>query len=299
MDDLRDLALFVAVAETRSFTRAAQRLGLPTSSISRRIAALEATLGLQLLRRSTRRVELTEAGGVYLARCQGIVTAAREAHEEVRGLVETPSGKLRLSLEAELGPRLVAPVIAEFLAAHPAVSVEIDLSPRRVDVVGENFDLAIRLGTLPDSSLTVRRLAMLQAGLYAAPAYLKRRGTPGHPDQLADHARLHLLHEGDRGEWRLTRGKARLVVGPPGRAAANNMAMMRHLARLGVGIALLDELLVADDLVTGALSRVLADWALPPVPLSVLTPSRLLPAKTRTFIALLAARLGGVVGLSP
>ena len=299
MDHLRDMALFVAVAESRSFTKAAAQLGVPTSTLSRRIAELEASMELKLLARSTRQVELTEAGALYLSLGEGIVAAAREAHQQVRGLAERPQGTLRMSVEAEIGPRLVAPVLAEYLERYPEVRIDLDLSPRRVDLLAEGFNLALRIGRLPDSGLTVRRLAMLSASLYAAPSYVKRHGRPKHPADLAQHARIHLLHKGDRGEWRLMKGGEAIDVPSNGRLCANNMTMIRHLARLGVGIAVVDDLMASEDVDRGLLQKILPSWALEPLPLSIITPTRLLAAKTRAFVDLLAQRAIGMVGLSP
>ena len=299
MNPLGDLALFVAVAELKSFTRAAATLGMPTSTLSTRIAALEFSLGLKLLNRSTRIVELTEAGSLYLERCRSIVEAAEEAHQQVRGMVEIPQGLLRMSVEAEIGLRLVAPLIAEFLERHPRVTIDLDLSPRRVDLLGENFDLAIRIGSLPDSGLTVRRLTVLRAGLYASPTYLDRHGTPDHPSALAEHARIRLLHQGDRGEWRLTRDTEAVEITGSCLVSANNMAMILQLARLGIGIAVLDDLIASEDVRSGVLRPVLSDWSMPPSAVSIITPSRLLPAKTRIFINMLTERLSEVTGLTP
>ena len=300
MDYLRDISLFVAVAEEQSFTRAALRLAMPTSTLSRRIAALERSLGLPLLNRNTRTVELTEAGTLYLARCQPILEAAHDAHRDVSGLVAAPGGVLRMSIEAETGPRLVAPVIAAYLERYPDVSIELDLSPRRVDLLGEGFDLAIRIGTLPDSSLTVRRLAQLRGGLFASPAYLDRFGTPAHPSELAEHRRIHLLHKGDRGEWRLANADTgkQLEIHTGRAVSANNMTMIRQLARLGTGIAVLDELMARDDVADGLLLPILQGWTLPPTPISIMTPTRLLPAKTRAFVDMIADAVSGMVGLA-
>ena len=178
---LGNLELFVAVGRTRSFSRAAQSLGLPTSTVSRRIAELERSLKLQLFVRTTRRVELTEVAHRLLDRCESIVEAAREARAEVLGLAAHPNGLLRISIEADVGSVLIAPTIAELAQRFPEIIVELDLSPRRVDLIAEGFDFAIRLGALPDSSLVVRQIASLKVGLYAAPSYLKRRGTPRSP----------------------------------------------------------------------------------------------------------------------
>ena len=297
MDHLRDLALFVAVAETKSFTKAATLLGVPTSTLSRRIAELEASMELKLLVRSTRQVALTEAGALYLSLGEGIVAAAREAHQQIRGLVEKPQGTLRMSIEAEIGPRLVAPVLAEYLERYPEVRIDLDLSPRRVDLLAEGFNLALRIGRLPDSGLTVRRLAMLSASLYAAPSYVARRGRPTHPVDLLGHERIHLLHKGDHGEWRLMKRDEVIEVPANSVLCANNMTMIRHLARLGVGIAVVDDLMASEDVERGLLQTVLPGWALEPMPISILTPSRLLAAKTRAFVDLLSQRVTGMVGL--
>jgi DNA-binding transcriptional LysR family regulator len=174
MDIIRGMSLFVEVARARSFTRAAEKLGIPTSTLSRRIGEIEQSLGLKLLHRTTRSVSLTDAGVLYLARAASLVEAAEEAHRHVRGLAERPSGLLRVSMEAEIGPTLIAPLVAEFRRVYPDVSFELDLSPRRVDLLAENYDVAVRLGPLPDSALTVRRLALLAVNLLPRPIMSRR-----------------------------------------------------------------------------------------------------------------------------
>lgn len=285
--------MFVAVGRARSFTDAARGLAMPTSTLSRRIAELERSLGVQLFVRTTRRVELTEAARVYLARCETIVDAAREAQDEVLGLAATPSGLLRISLEADVGAGLVAPAVAELLRRYPKVSVDLDLSPRRVDLIAEGFDLAVRLGSLPDSTLIVRQVASLSVGLYASPEYLKRHGQPTKPAALHAHARIHLLHAHDSGEWALRSGRRRVVIAKKGvRVSANNMTMLRSLLRLGQGIGVMDEVMGAADVKDGVLRRVLPEWRLPSVAVSILTPGRLMPAKARVFSELLAQQFG-------
>ena len=300
MDHLRDLSLFVAVARLGSFTKAAARLTIPVSSLSRRVAALETAIGLKLFNRSTRAVSLTEAGDLYLVRCENILAAVEEAHRDIHGLLEEPRGVLRLSVDAEIGSRLVAPVIAAYSKRFPDMRVEIDLSARRIDLLNENFDLAVRIGSLPDSQLRVRRLATLHGKLYAAPAYLAQAGMPAHPRDLSNHRRIHLLHQADRGEWHLSNisGTERHEIVADSTITANNMAMIRQLAILGLGIAVLDEGMALDAVASGDLVVVLPGWALPSVPLSVVTPARHSPAKTRLFVAVLVEQVSGSVGLS-
>ena len=303
MDSLRDMALFVEVANAKSFTRAAAILGIPVSSLSRRIAELESSVGLPLFNRSTRRVDLTEAGALYLSRCQGIVAAAREAGDELRGMAETPRGLLRISADAEMGPLLLAPTVAEFLGLYPDVTFDLDLSPRRVDLIAEGFDIAIRFGNLVDSTLTVRTLCAAATHLFASPLYLAGHGMPAHASELAGRTRLHLLHAGDDGSWMLSCDGEQVHVPANSAIRANNMSMIRHLARAGAGIAVIDELMASRDVESGALVKVLPAWTIPAGVISLLTPNRLLPAKTRRFIDLLTARvtsmMGQVIGPGP
>jgi LysR family transcriptional regulator for bpeEF and oprC len=294
MNVIGNIELFVAVGRTRSFTDAATNLAIPPSTLSRRIAGFECSLGLQLFVRTTRRVELTEAGRIYLARCEIILEAAREANEEVLGMASTPSGTLRISLEADVGAVLIAPVMAKFLRRYPKVCVDLDLSPRRVDLIAEGFDLAIRLGALPDSMLIAQQVASLSVGLYASPAYLRRHGEPTGPAALTAHERLHLLHAHDSGEWQLRSGRRRVVIdNKGGRVSANNMTMLRSLLRLGQGIGVMDEMMGAVDVKDGSLRRVLPEWTLPPIAVSILMPSRLMPAKSRAFNELLMEQFRG------
>ena len=300
MDVLRGMSLFVEVAKARSFTRAADTLGMPTSTLSRRISEIEASLGLKLFHRTTRSVGLTDAGSLYFSRAVSLVEAAEEAHAHVRGLAERP-GRVatRVSMETEIGPSLIAPIVASFRTAYPDVGFELDLSPRRVDLLAENYDVAIRLGSLPDSTLTVRRLALLSVSLFAAPDYVARHGSPRHPRELPDHARIHLLHQHDSGEWALTRGGETIIVRSDRSLSANNMAMILQLARSGAGIAVSDEIIAARECETGRLMPVLEGWSLPSVAISVLTPGRVLPAKTRLFVDMLSDRVSELVGASP
>ncbi len=297
MDDMRDIGLFVAVAENRSFTKAASRLGVPTSTMSRRIAELEASLGAKLLSRNTRIVELTEAGRIYFGRCQALVEEARSAREQIQARLGRPQGTLRISVETEIGPRLVGPVIAGYVRKYPEVAVELDVSPRRVDLIAEGFDVAVRIGRLPDSNLIVRRLALLRAHLFAAPSYLQEHGTPADPNELARHRRIHLVHKEDDGSWRLTSNGRAIEVPNRAAVATNSMQMARMFALEGLGIAVIDEFLAIGDVQSGTLVRLLLEWEFHKYPISILTANRLLPMKSRLFIDMLIDQIASTPGL--
>ncbi|MCQ3925334.1 MAG: LysR family transcriptional regulator [Rhodocyclaceae bacterium] len=291
-----DLLIFAKVVEAGSFSRAAERLGLPKSTVSRRIGQFEEQLGERLLLRTTRRLTLTEFGQQLLEHARQVAAEV----EAVRALSEhrqaQPGGRLRVSMPSDFATLLLTDMLAAFVALHPAVSLELDLSPRRVDLLGENFDLALRMGELPDDALlAARRIAALPGGLYAAPAYLADRGDPAVPDDLALHQALHLLGRGgEAAQWILQSGAERWSGAPPGRIAANSPEMLIHLARAGAGIAAVPDCFAAPGVQRGELRRVLPDWRLPPVTAWAVFPGRrLMPAKTRAFLEMLEAALAG------
>jgi len=286
---LNDMALYVEVVKAKSFRGAAQAIGMPNSTLSRRIAGLEKAIGLRLLHRTTRRIEPTEAGRTYFERCKRIVDEARLAHEQLDGLLAQPSGVLRVSLPADFTNQFLASLIAEFARAYPGIAFELDLSPRRVDLVAEPFDVAIRMGTPPDSNLIARPLARLAQGLYASPDYLARAGEPTHPEDLAHHECLRFL--GARAdEWCLTDGRETVEIGADGRFRLNNVTAIARLAEQGLGIAVLADAIV-ERRTAGHLRRVLPRWQSIPVPVYAITETRLLPAKTQRFIEFLIDRL--------
>ena len=289
------MRLFVEVARTRSFRRAAEALDMPNSTLSRHIAELEKTIGLRLLHRSTRKVELTEAGEVYFKRCQSIVEEARIAHESLLDVVERPSGTLRVSMPVDLATGSLAPILADFSRAYPLIAFEFDLTPRRIDLQAEPFDLAIRIGPPPTapSMLVARQIALLPRDLYAAPGYLKKTPPLTGPDDLRHHVLCvarGTLKQGD--VWRtLYRGDETVEVMTPTRFAMNSVGLSRSLAAQEVGIAAMDPELARDHVTSGQLVRVLPDWSLSPVQVHAITETRLLPARTRLFIEFLKGRL--------
>jgi len=295
--DPNDLLIFASVAELGSFSRAAERMGLPKSTVSRRLAALEHRLGERLLLRTTRRQSLTEFGLQLLEHARQVVSEV----EAVAALSErrqaTPSGRLRVSMPSDFANLLLADTLAAFIALYPAIQLELDLSPRRVDLLGEGFDVVLRIGKLPDdASLAARRLAVFSFGLYAAPSYLAEHGEPVDPDDLAHHAAIRMLQaNGEAAAWALAQGEQRWQGIPPGRASANAPELLIRLACAGAGIAAVPDYFALPDVHRGALRRVLPSWSLPSHTAWAVFPERkLMPVKTRVFIDMLQTALAQV-----
>lgn len=282
------MALFVEVANAMSFRKAAEASGVPNSTLSRRINALEKAIGLRLLHRTTRKVELTEAGQLYYDRCRRIVDEARIAHEQLGAMLAQPTGMLRASLPVDFATVYMAPVIAEFSRRYPGITFEFDLTPRRVDLVTESFDVAIRMGELPSSNLIARLLARLSVQLYASPRYLELSGEPAHPNDL-------VLHEcigfPKAGKWTLRSEGETVEVEVGGRFHVNSVGMFRRLATLDLGIIMLPEEMAVEDVAAGRLRKILPAWRSNPTSVYAITETRLLPAKTQRFIEFLQEHL--------
>jgi DNA-binding transcriptional LysR family regulator len=294
--EANDLLLFARVVDDGSFSRAAERTGLPKSTVSRRIAALEAQLGERLLLRTTRQLTVTDFGHSLLEHARQVAAEVDAAASLAQDRHAQPSGRLRISMPADFGNMVLGQRLANFIAKHPAISLELDLSPRRVDLIGENFDLAIRMGDLPDdASLAARRIATFSIGLFASPDYLRRRGMPSEPEALMEHDALRLLRRnGEPAPWLLRRGDERWEGMPPGRATANSPELLLRLARSGAGIAAVADHFVAPYVRTGELVPVLTEWHLPRVSSWAVFPGRrLMPARTRAFLDALAEEFAG------
>ena len=282
-----DLLLFARIVEAGSFSLAAQRLDLPKSTVSRRIALLEASLGERLLQRTTRRLMLTEFGTSLLEHARKLADEVEAAGALAQHRQAAPSGKLRISMPHDFANIGMTQLIARFAERYPAVSLELDLSPRRVDLVAEGFDIAIRMGDLPeDSSLAARRIALERFGLYAAPSYIVQRGLPEHPDDLLQHDLLCILRRsGGPAPWNLQRGKVSWERELRARLTANSPELLARLACSGMGIAASSDLFVGTYLEKGELVRVLPEWNMPVATGWAVFPGRrLMPAKTRVFL---------------
>jgi len=283
--EFSELEAFVKVVQTGSFTRAAEGLGTQKAHLSRVVSNLERKLGARLLERTTRSLSLTEIGREIFERAVGILGAVEDAERVAHRMNSEPRGTLRLTCGVEFGMIAVSRWIAEYLERYPQVSVESDFTGRIVDIVHEGFDLAIRVGSLADSSLAARKLGELRYGLFASPAYLARRGTPRSPEALAGHDLLRFSGGSHRQGWRLTKGSAEYRVDAAGRLRINNSFAVRDAAVRGLGIALLPLAVARDALAAGALLRMLSAWSPPTVPVHAVFPgTRYLTPKVRAFI---------------
>jgi DNA-binding transcriptional LysR family regulator len=290
--DVNDLVTFAHVAELGSFSRAAEKVGLPKSTVSRRLAALEQLLGERLLLRTTRRQTLTEFGNLLLEHARQVVAEVDAVAALRERRQAAPSGRLRVSMPSDIAVLLLADALAAFVAAYPEISLELDLSARRVDLLSEGFDVALRMGELPNDSLLVaRRLSLLPVSLFAAPGYIAQHGQPRTPQDLMDHQSVRLLgRNGEPVKWTLTRGEKRWEEAPPGRVMANSPEILVGLARAGTGIAAVPDYFAANDVQRGTLRRLLTDWTLPRQTASAVFPGRkLMPPKARVFVDMLQA----------
>jgi DNA-binding transcriptional LysR family regulator len=288
--EANDLMLFARIVEAGSFSAAAERIGQPKSTVSRRISQMEAALGERLLQRTTRKLVVTEFG-------RSLLDHARKVAEEVEAVGAlaqhrqlAPSGRLRVSAPPDFAHFGLSDVVTRYLKDYPNISLELDLSPRRVDLVAENFDIAIRMGDLPDdSTLAARQVVRQTWALYAAPSYLAEHGIPEHPDELLKHDLLCILRRnGAQPEWELTRGKVRWQRAVPARIAANSPDLLARQAAAGMGIADTTAHFAKQYLRTGQLVRVLPEWS-PPMSTgwAVFPGRKLMPAKTRAFLDLM------------
>jgi len=293
MDRLDGIAAFSLVVETGSFTAAAQQLKLSKSAVSAHVQRLEERLGIQLLHRTTRRVATTEAGRVYHQYCVRIVAEAEAAEQAASALHREPRGILCISAPDMFGWMHVAPAISAFRERFPEIAIDLRLEERHVNLVDDRLDLAIRIGTLPDSSLIVRKLAPSRVVLCATRNYLKRVGEPVSPSDLREHTCLCFPPLWRDGYWHLVSKQREERVPVTGAIITNSAEVLRVSALGGVGIAMLPTWAIADDLRSATLKRVLAGWA-PPVSFihAVYPGNRRMSAKVRLFVDHLARHIG-------
>jgi len=286
MDRFQAIVAFTNVVETGSFARAADRLDVSVSAVSRQVAELEAHLGARLLNRTTRRLSLTESGQAFHERCVQLLADLEEAEEAVTASAVVPRGTLRITASISFGAGYLAPAIAEFQRQHPQVRFDIELSDRAVDLVDERIDLAIRVGDIGSQALIGRRIGVAQMVCCAAPSYLARHPAPRTPVDLARHACLTYEYASGGNLWRFTDAAGRIHdARVDGDTHANNGAMLAALAVAGAGINLGPDFIVAGDVRAGRLVALLPGYAPPAIAINAAYPSRRhLSAKVRAFI---------------
>jgi DNA-binding transcriptional LysR family regulator len=292
--DLDRLAALVWVVDLGSFTKAAERLGTPKSTVSRRISSLEDDLGIRLLHRSTRKVTPTEAGRALYARASRAIAELEDAVRAVEDLGDVPRGELRVTAPVDFGAAVLADLAKEFLDAYPEVSLTLEITNRVVDLIGEGFDAALRFGTLSDSSLVARRLAPSRLGFFASREYIAAHGVPERLVDLRDHALLLFRGALGPGPLEVTTPRGRAALDMSGRLACNDFSFLRRAVLASAGIALIPLLIVDDRESQGRLVRVLPDHFVPTGDLHFVYPSaRHLSANVRAFRDFLVERIGG------
>ena len=293
LPDLEGLAIFAKVVEARSFSGAAEQLGLSKATVSKAVTRVEARLGARLFNRTSRRLALTDAGRQLADRAAQILAAAEAAEREAMSQSASPRGLVRLAAPMSFGLSQLAPLLPDFCAAYPDITLDLHLSDAMVDLIGDGFDAALRIAAMPDSSLLARRLCAVSLLVVAAPAYLKRRGRPSHPLHLADHACLGYSYAPTPDSWRFTNAAGEVAsVRAVGPLRINNGDAMIPALVAGLGISVLPDFIVSDAVKAGRLEVILTDWHLPPSGLNFVTPpGGPRPARVEALAGFLTKRL--------
>jgi len=292
--DLGEILVFTRVVRGGSFTAAAASLGWPKSTVSRKISELEARVGARLLQRTTRSVSLTDIGRAYYEYCARVVAELEEAEQVVTQMQATPRGLLRITTPVSFA--VISPVLADYMRLYPEVQVELYAEQRRVDLVEERFDLSLRAGVVPDTTLVARKLGVVRRCVLGAPSLLERLGPIRQPSDLEGQDCLVFAPEG--ATWTLTSGSKEVEVATRPRLLANDYDVLRGVARAGFGLALLPEYHCIEDVESGRLVRALAGWSAREIPIFALYPStRHLAPKVIALLELLRERLA--LTLSP
>lgn len=281
------MLLFAAIAEAGSLVRAAERLAIPKATVSRRLSSLEAGLGQQLMVRTTRRLTLTDFGQAFLEQCQRVAEEVAAANDFALSQERRPQGRLRVSMPSDYAQQRLAGAIATFVERYPDVQLDLDLTSRRVDLVGEQFDMVVRMGELgDDATLVARKIDEQVFGLYASPIYLGLHAAPTQPDELMAHQCVRLMSaRGTAVPWKLVCGKQVWEQVPPGKLTLNSPGVIQQLLLDGAGVGALPAGFAELDVRSGRLVRVLPEWCFPSVPAWAVMPTRrYLPVKTRAFL---------------
>jgi LysR family transcriptional regulator AphB len=300
MHDLNDLVIFAKVVQSGSLTAAADALNIPKSNVSRRLSRLEAEMGVRLLERTTRKLHLTEVGGLYYEHCRRILEEVEHAELSVAQRLESPRGLLRISATYSTGQALLSPVLGEFMARYPDVKLQLVLTNRRVDLIEEGFDMVLRLGQLEESNLVARYLGSTIGHCVASPAYLERHGMPQHPDDLLKHQCMTMTDAPQHERWVFSRGSETSIVNFKAQATVNDFVTLRGMVYSGAGIAVLPNYFCTEGVAAGKLAHVLRDWTLPVSPLNAVYPShRGATPKLRALLDFLVVALEDKVNTAP
>lgn len=294
MDLFGSMKMYVAVVDGGSFAAAADKLEMSRAMASKQIQKLEEHLGTRLLNRTTRRLSLTETGRAFYERSLQIIGDVEEAEQIAGQMTRRPQGVLRVTLPLSYGQHRLAAIIGDYTQAYPQVQLDISLSDRKIDLVEDGLDLAIRIGALPQSDLIARKIGGVHSVVCAAPAYIARHGAPRTPAELAGHACLGYTLSGGGTDWRMEGPDGPLTVAISGPIRADNGDIIRLAALSGAGILFQPQFIVDDDLAAGRLVRLLPQWQSAELGVYAVYPSRKhLSAKVRTFVDFVAAALAG------
>lgn len=283
--DLEGVEVFVKVVEAGSFTEAGKQLGLPKSTVSRRISRLEDTLGVRLLQRTTRKLALTDAGTAYFERVAPALHSVRAADVEVGEMQSTPRGNVRVTAPFDFGTSFLADIATQFVDSHPEIRVDVSLTDQMIDLIAEGYDLAFRGGKLEDSSLVARPVGRGKSWLVASPSYLAERGAPETPEELENHECVLFRSADGQSRWALEGPEgATSTVAVSGRVNADEYGFVKSVVLTGRGIGCIPWLLCSRDLAGGRLVRVLPGWGAPGGQMHLVYPSaRYLPQRVVLF----------------
>lgn len=279
MSDLNEVLAFTKVVEYKSYSKAAEHLGVPKSNLSRKIASLEERLSIRLLQRTTRTLSLTEAGKIYYEECKKALSKIEDAESVVSSLQATPQGLLRVTMSVEIGYFFTRYLLPKFLQQYPKIKFEAILTNDRVDLIKENVDLAFRIGSSDDSTYIAKKFGHVRIGLFASQDYLKKKGTPEEPYDLEKHDCILFSHKNVWNTWVLSRGSQEIDVQVDGKYIANNFAAIREAIMSGVGIGFLPSLVFKEECSDekkgkGSIVHVLDEWEGPITNISLVYPSR-------------------------
>lgn len=290
MKDLNEIMVFSRVAQVGSFSKAANLLGMPVSTVSRKVSDLEERLGMTLITRTTRKLSLTRAGAEYFQRCSDILQGLDEAEAALTQSQSRPEGLIRVTVPVGMGSGRFVDFISDFMRKYDRIQVDLYVTNQFVDLAAENVDVGIRFGVLEDSTLIARKLGHSSRLMIASPSYIKKHGHPKHPNDLKNHECLIFRSRSEETVWELSKDRSKVRVEVNGRIRGTDLQGLRELVIRGHGIALLPDMYLMEAIERGDLVHVLPDWSTPMAPVHAVYPSRkFVPARVDAFLKELQA----------